>query len=64
MGCCVTNECLCCLDQCCLHLLLLSMLLLTLTGLIIGIGFYGSTLSQFNTYNSKYGRMLEIIYHG
>ena len=37
------------------------MLLLTLTGLIIGIGFYGNTLSQFNTYNSKNGRMLEVL---
>jgi len=33
------------------------MLLLVLTGLIIGIGFYGNTISQFNFYNYKYGRL-------
>ena len=52
--CCNFEALLCCLDDICLKILLLSMLLLVLTGLIIGIGFYGNTISQFNFYNYKY----------
>jgi hypothetical protein len=64
-GCCIDDccyeECICFLNEICYYILLGSMLLLTLTGLIIGIGFYGNTLSQFNTYNTKFGRILEVL---